>query len=161
MEEQLNVLKVMSEVTSRIDMNTFAEMVGLNPSQTVECMQDLVNSGFIRKVGGGYGITDKGRAILKAIAPVPKEAAFHFYTGFGQPTGFSAESLKDFYEIVKRVAADALDFHLYRGDFENWIRVTLKNEKLADELATLKKMVLKGEELRQEILKTIAKRYGF
>ena len=161
MEEQLNVLKVMSEVTSRIDMNTFAEMVGLNPSQTVERMQDLVNSGFIRKVGGGYGITDKGRAILKAIVPVPQEAAFHFYTGFGQPTGFSAESLKDFYEIVKRVATDALDFHLYRGDFENWIRATLKNEKLADELATLKNTALKGEELRQEILKTIAKRYGF
>ena len=55
MDEQLKVLKVMSEVTSRIDMNAFAEMVGLNPTQTVERMQDLVNSGFIRKIGGGYG----------------------------------------------------------------------------------------------------------
>jgi DNA-binding Lrp family transcriptional regulator len=160
-EEQLKVLKIMSEVTSRIDMNAFAEMVGLNPSQTVERMEDLVNSGFIRKVGGGYGITEKGKAILKAIAPVPKEAAFHFYTGFGQPTGFSAESLKDFYEIVKRVAAEALDFHLYRGDFENWIKAALKDERLTDELAILKNAALKGEELRQEILKAIAKRYGF
>jgi predicted transcriptional regulator len=161
MEEQLKVLKVMSEVTSRIDMNTFAQMVGLNPSQTIERMQDLVNAGLIRKASGGYGITEKGKAILKAITPVPKDTAFHFYTGFGQPTGFSAESLKDFYEIVKRVAAEALDFHLYRGDFENWIKNALKDAVLADELANLKTVVLKGEELRQEILRAIAERYGF
>jgi predicted transcriptional regulator len=161
MEEQLKVLKVMSEVTSRIDMNTFAQMVGLNPSQTIERMQDLVNGGLIRKVGGGYGITEKGKAILKAITPVPKDTAFHFYTGFGRPTGFSAESLKDFYEIVKRVAAEALDFHLYRGDFENWIKNALKDAVLADELANLKIEMLKGEELRQRILKAIAARYGF
>jgi predicted transcriptional regulator len=161
MEEQLKVLKVMSEVTSRIDMNAFARMVGLNPSQTVERMQDLVNSGFIRKVGGGYGITEKGKAILKAINPVPKDTAFHFYVGFGQPTGFSAESLKDFYEIVKRVAVESLDFHLYRGDFENWIKNALKDAMLADELASLKIEMSKGEELRQRILKAIAARYGF
>jgi DNA-binding Lrp family transcriptional regulator len=161
MEEQLKVLKVMSEVTSRIDMNTFAQMVGLNPSQTIERMQDLVNGGLIRKVGGGYGITEKGKAILKAITPVPKDTAFHFYTGVGQPTGFSAESLKDFYEIVKRVAAESLNFHLYRGDFENWIRNALKDAVLADELASMKTGMLKGEELRQKILKAIAARYGF
>jgi predicted transcriptional regulator len=161
MDEQLKVLKVMSEVTSRIDMNAFSQMVGLNPSQTVERMQDLVNSGFIRKMGGGYGITEKGKAILKAITPVPKDTAFHFYTGFGQPTGFSAESLKDFYEIVKRAAAEALDFHLYRGDFENWIKNALKDAVLADELANLKIEMLKGEELRQRIQKAIAARYGF
>jgi DNA-binding Lrp family transcriptional regulator len=125
MEERLKVLKVMSEVTSRIDMNTFARMVGLNPSQTVERMQELVNAGFIKKLGGGYGITEKGRAILKAIAPVPKDMAFHFYKRIEQPTGFSAESLKDFYEIVKRVAVESLEFHLYRGDFENWIKAAV------------------------------------
>ena len=161
MEEQLKVLKVMSEVTSRIDMNTFAQMVGLNPSQTIERMQDLVNAGLIRKVGGGYGITEKGKAILKAITPVPKDLAFHFYMGVGQPTGFSAESLKDFYEIVKRVAPESLDFHLYRADFENWIKATLKDAILTEELANLKVEALKGEELRQKILKAIAARYGF
>ena len=161
MEEQLKVLKVMSEVISRIDMNAFARMVGLNPSQTIERMQDLVNAGFIRKVDGGYGITEKGKAILKAITPVPKDTAFHFYTEVGQPTGFSAESLKDFYEIVKRVAVESLDFHLYRGDFENWIKAAFEEEALADELGSLKSATLKEEELRQGILKAIAARYGF
>jgi Mn-dependent DtxR family transcriptional regulator len=161
MEEQLKVLKVMNEVTGRIDMNGFARMVGLNPHQTIERMQELVNEGLVRKVGGGYGITEKGKAILKAIAPLPKDAAFHFYTAIGQPTGFSAESLKDFYEIVKRVTVESLEFHLYREDFENWIKAVFKDAALADELANLKASQLKGEDLRQEILKAIAAKFGF
>jgi predicted transcriptional regulator len=161
MEEQLKVLKVMNEVTGRMDLNGFARMVGLNPNQTIERMQELVNEGLVRKVGGGYGITEKGKVILKAIAPLPKEAAFHFYTAIGQPTGFSAESLKDFYEIVKRVTADSLEFHLYREDFENWIKAIFKDAALADELANLKASQLKAEDLRQGILKAIAAKFGF
>ena len=161
MEEQLKVLKVMSEVTSRIDMNAFAQMVGLNPHQIIERMQELVNEGLVRKVGGGYGITEKGKAILQAFTPVPKDAAFHFYTAIGQPTGFSAESLKDFYEIVKRVAVESLEFHLYREDFENWIKAVFKDAALADELANMKNSQLKGEDLRQEILKATAAKFGF
>ena len=161
MEEQLKVLKAMSEITSRVDMHTFAQKVGINTSQTLQCMQELVNSGLIKKVGSGYGITKKGQIILKTIRPLQKENEFHFYTGLGKPSGFSAESLKGFYEIVKRVAPESLDFHLYRADFENWIKATLKDAILTEELANLKVEALKGEELRQKILKAIAARYGF
>lgn len=160
-EEQLNVLKAMNEITSRIDLNAFSEKVGLTPNQTIERVQELVNSGLVRKTGGGYGITEKGRAILKAIAPVAKETAFHFYTEVGQPTGFSAESLKDFYEIVKRVDARSLEFHLYRGDFENWVEAAFADDMLVDELVSLKSGNVKGEELRQRILKVMAAEYGF
>lgn len=161
MEEKLKVLKVMSEITSRIDMKTFAQMVDLNTDQTVERLQDLVNSGFIKKMGSGYGITKKGQTILKAIKPISEDSAFHFYTGFEQPTEFSAKSLKDFYDIIKRVDTRALDFHLYRGDFEKWIETALKDAVLANELANLKKSAFKGEMLRSNILKTIATEYGF
>ena len=160
-EEQLRVLKVMNEITSRIDLNSFAQMVGLTPNQTIERVQELVTSGFVRKTGGGYGITEKGKAALKAITPVPKDSAFHFYTGVGHPTGFSAESLKEFYEIAKRVAVESLEFHLYREDFENWVKVAFKDEVLVNELASLKRADVKGEELRDDILTAIASRYGF
>jgi predicted transcriptional regulator len=160
-EEQLKVLKVMNEITSRIDMNAFAQMVGLNPNQTIEQVKGLANAGLVKKVNGGYGITEKGRAILKAIAPLPKESAFHFYTGIGQPTGFSAESLKELYEIIKRVAVGSVEFHLYRGDFENWIKAVFKDEALANELSSLKSADVKGEELRQEVITAIAAKYGF
>ena len=161
MEEQLKVLKVMNEVTGRMDLNGFARMIGLTPKQTMTRVQELVNTGLVGKVGGGYGITEKGKAILKVIAPIPKEAAFHFYTAIGQPTGFSAESLKDFYEIVKRATTDSLEFHLYREDFENWIKTIFKDAKLANELANLKASEFKGEDLRQGILKAIAAKFGF
>ena len=160
-EEQLKVLKVMNEITSRIDMNAFAQMVGLNPNQTIEQVKGLVNAGLVKKVNSGYGITEKGKAVLKAIAPLPKETAFHFYTGIGQPTGFSAESLKELYEIIKRVAVGSVEFHLYRGDFENWIKAVFKDAALADELANMKNSQLKGEDLRQEILKATAAKFGF
>jgi DNA-binding Lrp family transcriptional regulator len=160
-EEQLRVLKTMNEITSRIDLNAFAQMVGLTPNLTIERVQELVDTGLVRKTGGGYGITDKGKAILKAITPVPKESAFHFYTEIGQPTGFSAESLKDFYEIIKRVAAESLEFHLYREDFENWIKSAFEDKALANNLAGLRTANSKGEDLRKGILLAIAEEYGF
>jgi DNA-binding Lrp family transcriptional regulator len=160
-EEQLKVLKVMNEITSRIDLNAFAQMVGLNPNQTIEQVKGLADAGLVKKINGGYGITEKGKATLKAIAPLPKEEAFHFYTDIGQPTGFSAESLKELYEIIKRVAVTSVEFHLYRGDFENWIKAVFKDEALADELASLKSADVKGEELRQKVITVIAAKYGF
>jgi DNA-binding Lrp family transcriptional regulator len=160
-EEQLRVLKAMSEITSRIDLNAFSERVGLTPDQTIERVQELVDSGLVRKSGGGYGITEKGKAVLKAVVPVPQEAAFHFYLGVGQPTGFSAESLKDFYEIVKRVAVGSLEFHLYRGDFESWVKAAFGDEVLVGELVGLKGGNVRGEELRQGILRAMAAEFGF
>jgi DNA-binding Lrp family transcriptional regulator len=161
MEERLKVLKVMNGVASRLDLNEFARMVGLTSSQTIERMQELVKLGFVRKVGNGYGITEEGRAALKAFAQVPTEMEFQFYTGIGQPTGFAAKSLKDFYEIVKQVPVDVLEFHLYRGDFENWIRAVFKDLAFADDFKNMKKMQLKGENLRKEITKAAEARYAF
>lgn len=160
-EEQLQVLKAMNEITSRMDLNAFAQMLGLTPNLTIERVQELVKTGLVSKTGGGYGITDKGKAILKAITPVPKDAAFHFYTAIGQPTGFSAESLKDFYDIVKRIAVDSLEFHIHREDFENWIKAAFKDNALANELARLKNANVKGEELRKGIMTAMAEEYGF
>lgn len=161
MEERLKVLKVMSEVTGRLDLNEFARMVGLNSNQTVEHLQELVKVDLVRKVGSGYGITENGRVALKAFTQVPKDMEFHFYAGMGQPIGFAAKSLKDFYEKVKQVVVDSLEFHLYRGDFENWIRIVFKDTAFADEFKNMQKMQLKGEDLRKEIIKAAEARYGF
>ncbi len=150
----------MNEVTNRMDLNGFARTVGLTTAQTIEHVQELVKAGLVRKVGSGYGITEKGRAVLKALTPTSKDMEFHFYLGMGQPIGFSARSLKDFYEITKRVTADSLEFHLYRGDFENWLRTAFKDAALAQEFAKLKGAGLKGEDLRKEVVKTIEAKYG-
>ncbi|MCW4046131.1 MAG: DUF5752 family protein [Candidatus Bathyarchaeota archaeon] len=158
-EEPLKVLKVMSEVTSRTDLNGFARMVGLTPSETIEQIQELLKAGLVRKSGGGYGITEKGKAAIKAFTQVPEEAKFHFYTGIGQPTDFKAGSIQSFYETAKQVSAESLEFHLYRGDFENWLRSEIQDAALADEMAKVKNAGLKGEDLRREILKAVEARY--
>jgi len=160
-EERLKVLKVMSEATGRLDLNEFARMVELNPNQTVEHLQELVKAGLVRKVGSGYGVTEKGRVALKAFVQVPKDMEFHFYTGMGQPVGFAAKSLEDFYEKAKQVTVSSLEFHLYRGDFENWIRSVFKDTAFAVELKDMQKMQLKGEDLREEILRSAEARYAF
>ena len=65
-EEQFKVLKTMSEATSRMDLNMFAKKVNLTPNQTIQQIQELAKEGFLQKIGNGYGITEKGKAALKA-----------------------------------------------------------------------------------------------
>ncbi len=161
MEERLRVLKVISEVTGRLDLNDFAQMVGLTSIQTMRHMQELVKADFLKKVGGGYGITDAGKAVLKALTPVSAGMEFHFYMAIGQPTSFSAKSLMGFYGIAKQIDARSLEFHLYRGDFENWARIVLGDAELAADFAGLKAAKIVGENLRKEIVKATDARYGF
>ena len=150
----------MNEATNRMDLNMFAHMVNLNANQAIAQVQELAKAGFLRKVGSGYGVTEKGKAVLKASTPVSSEMGFHFYTGIGEPTGFTAQTLEEFYRFIKQVSADSLEFHLYRGDFENWLREVLKDSDLAEAIGNLKTDELKGEDLRKELLKAIDAKYG-
>ena len=150
----------MSEATNRMDLNVFARMVNLNANQAIAQVQELAKAGFLRKVGSGYGVTEKGKAALKASVPVPKEMGFHFYTGIGVPTGLIAQTLEEFYRFIKQVSTDSLEFHLYRRDFEKWLRDVLKNSELAEEIGNLKMDELKSEDLRKELLKAIDAKYG-
>jgi len=93
----------MNTITNRVSWNEFTEMVGLTPSQTTQALQELKKEGFVKKVNQGYSLTEKGRIALKTLNKVPEDMEFHFYTGIGQYTGLSAKSLKDFYELTKKV----------------------------------------------------------
>ena len=143
-----------------MDLNLFAQKVDLDTNQTMENVQELVQKGLVRKVGSGYGVTDKGKAALKAFTPVPENQSFHFYTQIGYPTVHSAQSLAEFYRLAEQIGADSLEFHLYRGDFENWLKDAFNDAKLADDFGEIKKTNLKGEALRKEILKAIDSKYS-
>jgi hypothetical protein len=58
------------------------------------------------------------------------------------------------------VCSDSLEFHLYRGDFENWLREVCKDSELAEAVGNLKADNLKGEELRKALLRIIDAKYG-
>ena len=155
--EQLKVLKVMSEVTQRMDLNEFARMVELGADETLQCIQDLAKTGYLKKTGGGYGITEKGKAVLKAQLPVGDGLEFLFYVEVGKPTGNVAKSLKEFYDTVKVIDVATLEFHVGRGDFGNWVAAVLKDEALAVDLEGARQSELKGESLRRRIVSVIEK----
>ncbi len=159
-DEQLRILKVMSEATNRMDLAMFAHAVNLAPNQAIADVQQLAQTGFLRKVGAGYGLTDKGRNASKIGNPVSGDKAFYFYADIDKPLGLSAHSMEEFYRVIKEVTSDSLDFHLHRGDFENWIHQVIGDEALASGIARLKASGLNGEELRKALLKTIDDRYG-
>jgi predicted transcriptional regulator len=159
-EEQFKVLKALIEATSRMDINMFAGKVNLTPDQTIHIIQELAKGGFLQKVGGGYGITKKGKAALQAFTPVPKDTGFHFYYGLNQPSNFTAESLEQFYRLIKQISNESLEFHLCRGDFENWLKEACKDPELANEIERVKAADLKDEDLRKELLKVINAKSG-
>ena len=150
----------MNEATNRMDLTMFANAVNLAPNQTIAQVQELAEEGFLRKVGAGYGLTEKGKKALKISTQISEETAFHFYVGVDKPLGFSARSIEEFYRLVKQACSDALDFHLYRGDFENWLRQVVCDDGLAGEAADFKAAGLNGENLRKALLKAIDSRYG-
>jgi len=159
-EGQIRILKTLSEATNRMDLNMFAKAVDLHPSQTITEIQELAREGFLHKLEGGFGLTEKGKNFLKILEPVKSEMCFNFYVNIDKPLGFSAQSLEEFYRQIKQVATDSLEFHLYRGDFESWLYNVLKDSELADNVKILKKEEFKGEDLRKAFLKTIDTKYG-
>ena len=159
-EEQFKVLKTMSEATSRMDINMLAKKVDLNPNQTMQQIQELTKEGFLQKVGGGFGITERGKAAIRVFTQVSEETAFRFYNGIDHPTNFTAKTLEEFYEIIKQITVESIEFHLYRGDFENWLKQALKDTELSKETSNVKVNNLKGEDLRIRLLEAFDSKYG-
>ncbi len=159
-EEQLRVLRVMSEVTHRMDLNEFAHLVELSSNDVLQDIQDLTKAGYLKKAGGGYGITEKGKLALKVQSPVTNGLEFMFYTAIGQPMGIVARSLREFYEAAKTIDSVSLEFHARRGDFGNWALAVLKDEALASEFEAVRESDLSGEDLRKRITLVMEKHYS-
>ncbi len=83
-------------------------------------------------------------------------APFHFYASIGDYTGISAASYDEFLMCIKRVEVKSLIFHVERGDFERWALDVLKDNKLAKEIAKIKKQKLLGQALRNSLHHTLS-----
>ena len=96
--------------------------------------------------------------ILKNVASnilrsVPPQNAFYFYRAIGAPTGAAARNLPDFLGVINSIDVTSLQFHLGRGDFENWLKM-LGDDTLARQIAALKDRKLRGEDLRMQLVDT-------
>ncbi len=160
LDEQTKILRLMGEIKESIDTNEFARRVGLSPAELMQQMQQLAKEGRLKKVGAAYSVSEKGRLALKAVEPVPGNMRFNFYLELNQPTGMSAGSVKEFDELALKVNSASLEFHLYRGDFENWFKSSVGDDAFAAELAKLKRRNLKCEELRKALTRALEARFS-
>jgi len=159
-EPQLKTLKFMNGVKSKVDMNEFAQKVGLTPDQTMEQLKDLAKAGFVTKSPTGYGITERGKNALKAAVQLPPEKSFTFYLRLNQSTSMFATNVTEFHAAVKKIDSASLEFHLYRGDFENWFRTSVNDAAFANELELMKQKGLKGEPLQNALAAALESHYS-
>lgn len=160
MDKNLAVLHAMSMVTHSTDLDEFMRMANLTSSDVRGALKELSKEGFVTKTGKGYVISERGKLVVVALSPSASEKAFQFYCDVGQPVGVSAKNVKEFYDVVKTIPVNSLEFHLRRTDFENWFTTIVKDDVFARELAGFKQTGLKGEALRDQILLSLQTRYG-
>jgi hypothetical protein len=92
----------------------------------------------------------------KILRSLNQKEAFYFYEDIGKPTGESARSLSDFLEKTKSVKLKSVLFHLQRKDFQNWIKETLGDSKLARRIGRINPSY--DDDLRKKIHSTIENR---
>jgi predicted transcriptional regulator len=75
-ETQFIILKAMSEATEAYNLKTFAHQMNLKSKQIIQQLEELTKQGFLQKMGkGGYSITEKGQAFIRAHARALREVS--------------------------------------------------------------------------------------
>lgn len=83
------------------------------------------------------------------------------------PTQYAADNLKEFANILESISVDSLYFHMFEArlrlekstnDFSWWIETSVRDKKLADEIAKLDPYTHTIEDLRHKLLKIVKKR---
>ena len=93
----------------------------------------------------------------KVLREVPEYNAFYFFTGINNYCGTYASSLVVFLNKLKNIEMASITFHLKRRDFENWIRSTIGDTDLANEIAKINDS-FDEEELLEQTCQIIEKR---
>jgi len=100
-----------------------------------------------------------GSSASRTLRKLSREEAFYFFTSIGNYTGVSASSLEEFVEKIREVNTKSLEFHLYRWDFEKWATEVLEDEKLAEQIKSVRSLGVTGGALRDQLYFTVLKRY--
>jgi hypothetical protein len=96
----------------------------------------------------------KAQTILRYV---PYEQGFHFFTPDGHYTGETARTLCFFQQDMQRLDIECFQFHFFRGDFQKWLRTTIGDEDLAQEIDEVDRHA-SDEVLRQHLVDIVQKR---
>jgi NDP-sugar pyrophosphorylase family protein len=92
---------------------------------------------------------------VDGVLAVPREKSFYFDTGLGQYSGILASSIEEFLGALRIVPLESIDYHIGRRDFEKWTKDVLGSVLLADNIRSLRRGFLKGEELRVQLIAVV------
>ncbi|MDH5754277.1 MAG: DUF5752 family protein [Candidatus Bathyarchaeota archaeon] len=95
---------------------------------------------------------------FKVLRKLSREDAFYFFTSIGNYTGRFARCLEEFLSVIKDVDVKSLEFHLKRGDFGKWIRLSIGDGELAERVGKLRDVGLKGDDLRRRLYNVVSER---
>lgn len=170
--QRTKILRALQELAQPSSLKDIEAKAGLMRTQILGLLRGLIKAGYAQEVGkpAKYLITEKGKELTRKLA-VSKDAAvrilshvaphkaFHFYVAIGHYTGQAAKSLAEFCDLLETIDIRSIEFHISRGDFENWLKEVLSDVFLSAKIAEIKKLGLKGEELRKKIYETVKARY--
>jgi hypothetical protein len=172
-ESKKKVLATLNEFGAPVTLTELMEKSGLTRGHALGELSWLTRAGFAGRTPekpGKFFITDEGKEALamptiskneavNILKTLPAEKCFYFHTDVGRYTDMMAPNLSEFCEIIKKVDATSIEFHTFRGDFENWIRDALGDSVLAGRIAKIKDSGARGEELRERLYETAKTRY--
>ncbi len=92
---------------------------------------------------------------VDGIIAVPRDKSFYFDTGLGQYSGILATSIQEFLDALKIVPLESLEYHIGRRDIEKWTKDVLGSIQLADNIRTVRRSQLIGEDLRLQLVKVV------
>ena len=135
---------------------------------------DIVQYSTIRSLRERIVETIEGYLVEHPVAKMrfPQEGGeFHFKkaVSFILPTQYVSYDLREFVEILKRIAIDSIYFHIFEArlrlekkmnDFSNWIENAIGSKELARSIAHLDPYVYTLEDLRRTITDLIEKEIG-
>ena len=157
--EMLRLIRTLNTLDRPANIAEIVTGSGLSRGKVLGNLPKLCMVGFVDKHGRQYYLSKKGRTVLGELESVPENKGFHFCMEDGVHTGLTAYSLKDFYDIIKVVDVKSLEFHIQRRDFENWIREVLRDDELANEIATIESSGVLGESLRVGLCGSVDRNY--
>ena len=163
------ILSLLWEAENPVPLKEVSEKIELKVRSANMHLLGLVKSGHVSKSKKGYyRITGSGREAIglpkidkkfaeRVLGKTSAERAFQFYRGIDRPTGIVSDSLVDLCEKIKALDIEPIEFHLSRGDFENWIS-SLGDTELARRLRVIQDKKLTGQTLKDRIHETIKSR---
>ncbi|MEM1996558.1 MAG: polysaccharide deacetylase family protein [Candidatus Bathyarchaeia archaeon] len=95
---------------------------------------------------------------VQLLRRVPAGREFRFFYMFASPTDIIAGSLQEFYDALKKVSAESIDFHMRRGDFERWIANVIGDAELAAKIEKLPRIWEDKEDLRRALVTLLEER---